>query len=76
MQPSLHHYRVCFPIAIEGIPPDGTPIEIINTIHVALIIIMDIMAIVGVTFAIVCLVFNIVFRNKRLHNTNHFMFIG
>ena len=48
-----------------GIPPDGTPIIVIHTFKVELVVILDISAGAGIIFAIVCLVFNVVFRNKK-----------
>lgn len=48
-----------------GIPPDGTPIKVINTFKTALVVILDIAAAAGIIFAIVCLVFNVVFRKKK-----------
>ena len=55
---------------LDGIPPDGTPIVVINTLHTALIVIIDIIAVAGIVFATVCLIFNIVFRNKRFVRFN------
>lgn len=51
---------------LDGIPPDGTPISVTNAIHTAVIVIFDIIAALGIIFAICCLVFNIAFRNKKL----------
>ena len=48
-----------------GIPPDGTPINVINTFKTELVVILDILAVAGIVFAIVCLVFNVVFRNRK-----------
>ena len=50
---------------LVGIPPDGTPIKVTNTIQIFLVIIFDVLAVVGIIFALICLVFNIVFKNKK-----------
>uniref|UniRef100_A0A1X7VH94 G-protein coupled receptors family 3 profile domain-containing protein n=1 Tax=Amphimedon queenslandica TaxID=400682 RepID=A0A1X7VH94_AMPQE len=50
----------------NGIPPDGTEIKIINTIHVSLNVIFYTAAILGAVFAIGCLAFNVYFRNKKI----------
>ena len=55
-------------IPIGGSPPsDGSLIitENIQKNHLALVVIYDIIAFVGLIFVAVCLVFNIVFRNKK-----------
>lgn len=65
----------------EGVPPDGIPIKKINTVLIPLIVIMDIFAAFGVIFAIVCLIFTIVFRNKKIvkltsPNLNYIVIVG
>lgn len=52
----------------DGIPPDGTPISVINTFKLELVVIFDILAIFGIAFAIACLLFNIIFRNRKWDN--------
>ena len=53
-------------MSLDGIPPyDGYEVDTIHQNHLALIIIYDIAAFVGLIFVAVCLVFNIVFRNKK-----------
>ena len=49
----------------DGVPSDGTPIETIHTFNTGLIVACDILAGLGIVFAISCLIFNIVFRNER-----------
>ena len=59
-------YSITIFYPLDGIPPyDGFPEETIHQNHLALIIIYDIAAFVGLIFVAVCLVFNIVFRNKK-----------
>ena len=52
-------------MSADGIPPDGTPIDIVNTFRVELIAMFDILAAVGILFAIACLLFNITFRKRK-----------
>ena len=49
----------------DGVPPDGTPINITNTFKVEVVAIFYSSAIAGIMFAIVCLLFNVIFRSKR-----------
>lgn len=48
-----------------GVPLDGTPIKTVHTFHVKLVVIFDILAIAGILFGFVCLLFNIIFRKRR-----------
>ena len=53
-------------MSLDGTPPyDGYEVDTIHPNHLALIIIYDITAFVGLIFVAVCLVFNIVFRNRK-----------
>lgn len=57
----------CTHVHVGGrIPSDGTPIVIINTYYMPIYIIYDIAVIIGIGFAIVCLLFNFFFRNRKL----------
>ena len=61
-------YYVCASDCIsilEGIPHDGIPLEEDVTIHLALTILISIFVAAGLTFSVVCLVFNIVFRQRK-----------
>ena len=49
----------------DGIPSDGTPLEVISHFHLALVIIYDILAFLGLIYTTVCLVFNFVFRKRK-----------
>ena len=49
-----------------GIPPDGTPEMRVVTYHLALVVTYDVLAAVGIAFTMVCLVFNFVFRERKL----------
>ena len=48
-----------------GIPPDGRPVEKVLKFHTALIVTMYVLALVGLVFATVCIVFMVIFRKKR-----------
>ena len=48
-----------------GVPLDGRPIKVVNTFHLETVIVFDILAIAGILFAFACLLFNIIFRNRR-----------
>jgi hypothetical protein len=48
-----------------GIPPDGTPIVIVTTVFLPLSIVYFVAVAIGVSFAMVCLLFNCIFRNRK-----------
>ena len=48
------------------VPSDGTPEVILNTYYAPIYIIYDIAVVIGIGFAIVCLLFNFIFRNRKL----------
>ena len=50
---------------IGGPPSDGTTMKIIHTFNTALVVVFDCLAILGIVFAISCLLFNFIFRNRR-----------
>ena len=52
-------------IHTDGIPPDGSPEIIIHTFHVSLVALYYFLAALGIILAIACLVFNLIFRNKK-----------
>ena len=49
----------------DGVPPDGTPIKVINTIYIGVFGFATALFVIGMIFAIICLFFNILYRNKR-----------
>ena len=59
----------------DGAPPDGTPIKIRHTVKIGLVVLFDLLAVSGILFTAACLVFNIVFRNKRYVTLNEVAFI-
>ena len=44
---------------------DGTPLKELRTIVLPLVIVVDILAMLGIVFAVCCLIFNIVFRKRK-----------
>ena len=57
-------FIVSIPI-IDGIPPDGIPLNVFNGVHFVITVAYCASATVGIFFAIFCLFFNIGFRKKR-----------
>ena len=53
------------PTSLAGTPSDGVPREEAVTVVLPLTIIYIALATLGVMFAIVCLAFNFIFRNKK-----------
>ena len=54
------------PFVSGGEPPyDGVPIEEVVSVDLSLTVIFSVLATVGIAFAVVCLVFNFIFRNKK-----------
>ena len=49
----------------DGIPLDGTILNITHTYEIGLVIVFDILASLGIFFDIGCLIFNIIFRNRK-----------
>ena len=51
---------------IAGIPYDGEPELEVLTVHSVLTALVLTLTTAGVTFAIACMIFNFVYRNRRL----------
>ena len=49
----------------DGIPSDGIPIEEVVTVSVVLTVVYVILATAGLVFAAVCLIFTLIFRQRR-----------
>ena len=74
----VHNYFVCVIVMahelytcvlitmlfIEGVSPDGRPEIVLNSILPPIAITVDLLALIGILFAIVCLLFNIIFRER------------
>lgn len=52
-------------INADGVPSDGTPVNITNTYKVGLVVVFNTLAIAGILFAVACLLFNVIFRNRK-----------
>lgn len=50
----------------DGVPPDGTPLKVFNGVHITITVVYDVLAIVGIMLAITCVIFNVVFRDRKL----------
>ena len=59
------NYQCCIKFTIDGVPPDGVPLNVTTTIALPLMVISQTFAIIGIIFAIFCLAFNIIFRNRK-----------
>ena len=49
----------------EGIPPDGTPLKMTTHLPVGLLIALYVIAVGAIIFAVVCMIFNFVFRGEK-----------
>ena len=63
-----HVAHMPFLSSTGGVPSDGTPIYVPLSYHLALVIIYDFLAILGIIFTIVCFLFNIIFRKRKYYN--------
>ena len=59
---TISPYRIIY---ADGVPPDGTPERVIHAVILAIAVIVDILAFTGILFAVMCLVFDIKFRNRK-----------
>ena len=57
-------YIICC-FSVGGIPPDSTEMEVTSPISNVVIAVVYIGSGVGVVIAIICLCFNIIFRNRK-----------
>ena len=61
----LHYNSSTYIIhCLDGIPNDGVPIEDVVTVSLGITVVYTILAVVGIVFAIGCLLFNLVFRQR------------
>ena len=47
------------------VPYDGRPTTVIDTVALLLVIVILVLAVTGTVFAVICLVFNLAYRNTR-----------
>lgn len=59
------HYLLYVYILADGIPSDGIPIEEVVKVSIALTVVYVMLATAGLVFAAVCLIFTLIFRQKR-----------
>ena len=57
--------KLMYPSFTDGITLDGTILNITHTFELGLVIVFDILATMGLIFTIGCLMFNIIFRNRK-----------
>ena len=62
---ALMLWLVTFLIVLGGVPYDGAVREELHGNHQALIILYSIAASAGLVFTVFCLLFNVVFRNRK-----------
>lgn len=55
----------CTGACTGGVPYDGVPGEDIQTAFIPLVIVIYLLAAAGILFAIACLAFNYIFRNRK-----------
>ena len=48
-----------------GVPSDGTPIEVEHYPFLVLMVLVYLFAVAGLVFTVICLVFNVTFRNRK-----------
>ena len=52
-------------LILAGVPYDGMPTAVIETVHISLTVIFAVLSTIGIVFTIVCLAFNFVFRDRK-----------
>ena len=50
---------------VGGTPYDGRPMEIIEAVDISLTVIFIVLATAGIVLAIICLIFNFIFRERK-----------
>ena len=60
------YYALFYILYADGITLDGTILNITHSFELGLIIVFDILATMGLIFTTVCLMFNIIFRKRKL----------
>ena len=51
---------------LDGVPLDGDAVIIVNTFKIGLVVAFDTLAVLGIAFAMGCLLFNFSFRGRKL----------
>ena len=60
-----HTHAVYNIFAADGVPLDGTPEIVFHTFEIGLVIVFYVLAAVGIVFSIGCLLFNLIFRERK-----------
>ena len=71
----LMYIHICMYNCADGIPSDGIPIEEVVTVSIGLTVVYVILASVGIVFAIICLTFTFIFRERRYSAIACFIYI-
>ena len=50
---------------LGGVPFDGTPREKLQTVHLSVTVIFVVLSSAGIVFAVICVIFNFIFREKK-----------
>ena len=50
---------------VDGIPLDGSPVMVLHTFQIGLVVVFYILTTVGIAFAVGCLLFNFIFRERK-----------
>ena len=61
----VHFANFVYRMPAEGIPFDGVPIEEVVTVHIAVTVIIIVLAGCGIILTVACLVFNFLFRESK-----------
>ena len=61
---------IYLPSSSDGIPNDGIPIEDLVTVSLVLTIVYALLAVSGLVFAVVCVFFTLIFRNRKYGSMN------
>ena len=56
---------------IAGVPYDGEPMQEVVMVHPVLTILVVVLTTAGTIFGIACMIFNFVYRNKRLDDDDY-----
>lgn len=63
---------IIFPMLDGLVPYDGVPTEEYVTVGVPVTVVYILLSVIGIIFAVLCLIFNFVYRNKRYKINFHF----
>ena len=61
----IHFPSVINELCIGGVPLDGSPKTVIRTFNIGLVVVFDTLATLGIAFAVLCLLFNFIFRKRK-----------